>query len=52
MYWFVAYVLKKEFLDGRAGWTFNRMKRRYFDEIRLKILEMKGGEEKKVSDNA
>jgi glycosyltransferase involved in cell wall biosynthesis len=39
VYWFVAYVLKKGFLDGRAGWTFNRMKRRYFDEIRLKICE-------------
>jgi hypothetical protein len=32
-------VLKKGFLDGKAGWTFNRLKRRYFDEIRLKIVE-------------
>lgn len=39
VYWFVAYVPKKGFLDGRAGWTFNRLKRRYFDEIRLKICE-------------
>jgi glycosyltransferase involved in cell wall biosynthesis len=39
IYWAVAYFLKKGFLDGRAGWTFNRLKRRYFDEIRLKILE-------------
>jgi hypothetical protein len=44
VYWFVAYGLKKGFLDGRAGWTFNRLKRRYFDEIRLKILERRGGE--------
>lgn len=41
VYWAVAYFLKKGFLDGRAGWTFNRLKRRYFDEIRLKILEEK-----------
>ena len=39
VYWSVAYGLKKGFLDGRAGWTFNRLKRRYFDEIRLKIRE-------------
>lgn len=38
-YWFVAYVFKMGFLDGRAGWTFNRLKCRYFDEIRLKIGE-------------
>lgn len=37
VYWFVAYVLKKGFLDGKAGWTFNHLKRRYFDEIRRKI---------------
>ena len=39
VYWFVAYVLNRGFLDGSAGWTFNRMKRKYFDDIRLKILE-------------
>ncbi|MCW1887324.1 glycosyltransferase family 2 protein [Luteolibacter flavescens] len=41
VYWGVAYFLKKGFLDGSTGWTFNRLKRRYFDEIRLKILESK-----------
>ena len=39
LYFLVGYVLKKGFLDGIAGWTFNRLKMRYFDEIRLKILE-------------
>ena len=39
IYWVMAYGLKKGFLDGATGWTFNRLKRKYFDEIRLKILE-------------
>jgi hypothetical protein len=39
VYWFAAYVLKRGFLDGSAGWTFNRLKRRYFEDIRLKIIE-------------
>jgi len=39
VYWVVAYVVKKGFLDGKSGWTFNHLKRRYFGEIRLKILE-------------
>ena len=39
VYWFASYLLKKGFLDGRAGWTFNGLKRRYFDDIRLKIKE-------------
>jgi glycosyltransferase involved in cell wall biosynthesis len=41
LYWVVAYVLKKGFLDGSAGWTFNQLKRRYFSEIRKKILNVK-----------
>ncbi len=45
-YWAVAYFAKMGFLDGATGWTFNLLKRRYFDEIRLKILEVKRGEEK------
>lgn len=40
MYFAVSYVLKKGFLDGRAGWVFASLKRRYFSEIRLKIKEM------------
>jgi glycosyltransferase involved in cell wall biosynthesis len=39
LYWFVSYVLKGGFLDGRVGWLFSRMKLRYFEEIRLKIQE-------------
>lgn len=40
LYFLLSYVAKKGFLDGSAGWTFARLKMRYFDEIRLKILEM------------
>lgn len=39
VYWIVSYGWKRGFLDGQTGWTFNRLKRRYFDEIRLKIHE-------------
>lgn len=38
-YWMVAVVVKRGFLDGSAGFTLARLKRRYFDEIRLKIRE-------------
>ena len=38
-YWFGAVVLKRGFLDGRAGLCLAKLKRRYFEEIRLKILE-------------
>jgi glycosyltransferase involved in cell wall biosynthesis len=41
VYFVVAYVFKKGFLDGPSGWVFAWMKRRYFSEIRLKILETK-----------
>jgi glycosyltransferase involved in cell wall biosynthesis len=37
LYWVVAYVLKKGFLDGQAGWTFNHLKRKYFQRIRDRI---------------
>ena len=40
LYFLVSYFAKRGFLDGAAGWTFARLKMRYFDEIRLKILEM------------
>ena len=39
LYFTVSYFLKLGFLDGRTGWVFNRMKMRYFGDIRLKILE-------------
>lgn len=38
-YWFVSVWLKRGFLDGRNGFRFGMLKRRYFEEIRLKIEE-------------
>jgi hypothetical protein len=38
-YWFVVLALKQGFRDGVAGWSLAGMKRRYFQEVRLKILE-------------
>lgn len=37
-YFLVAYVVKRGFLDGRAGWVFNRMKAEYFRDVRQRIL--------------
>lgn len=39
LYWWVSVVLKKGFLDGAHGLHFGRLKRHYFQEIRLKIRE-------------
>lgn len=39
LYWFVALIVKRGFLDGSAGWKLASMKRRYFTEIRRKIIE-------------
>ncbi|MGC6458304.1 MAG: glycosyltransferase family 2 protein [Akkermansiaceae bacterium] len=39
LYWFVSYILKKGFLDGKVGWRFASLKRRYFCDIQLKIDE-------------
>lgn len=44
-YWLVSYLLKRGFLDGRAGWTFACFKQRYFEDIRLKVLEYGKGHE-------
>lgn len=38
-YWLVVVGPKLAFLDGFAGMTLAAMKRRYFSEIRLKIIE-------------
>lgn len=38
-YWAAAVWLKKGFLDGLAGMRLGALKRRYFQEIRLKIQE-------------
>jgi len=43
-YWFVSYVLKFGFLDGRAGFVFAQMKLRYFEDIRLKIQELQAAQ--------
>jgi glycosyltransferase involved in cell wall biosynthesis len=39
LYFLVCIVWKRGFLDGVAGWRFAAFKRRYFNDIRLKILE-------------
>lgn len=36
-YWLMSVVIKRGFLDGRAGLTLGALKRRYFQEVRLKI---------------
>lgn len=38
-YFFMSYVIKLGFLDGRTGWWFALFKLRYFSDIRLKIKE-------------
>lgn len=43
LYWSMAYVWKRGFLDGRAGFVFNFLKRRYFSEIRSRIRERQEG---------
>jgi len=40
-YFAASYVLKRGFLDGVAGYRFAKMKKRYFEDIRLKIFELK-----------
>ena len=37
LYFVMSYVVKRGFLDGRAGFTFARLKWRYFSDIRRKI---------------
>jgi glycosyltransferase involved in cell wall biosynthesis len=39
VYFVLSYFIKKGFLDGKAGYIFACMKRRYFSEVRLKIQE-------------
>jgi glycosyltransferase involved in cell wall biosynthesis len=39
LYFWTCVVGKRGFLDGVAGWRFAAMKRRYFQDVRLKILE-------------
>jgi glycosyltransferase involved in cell wall biosynthesis len=39
VYFWACVVLKFGFLDGKAGWRVATLKRRYFQDVRLKILE-------------
>ena len=39
MYFVLSYGVKRGCLDGRSGYRFACLKRRYFSEVRLKILE-------------
>ena len=43
LYFAVSYIAKRGFLDGQAGWTFARLKWRYFSDIRRKIREQPRG---------
>lgn len=38
-YFSLCFIAKRGFLDGKAGYRFAKMKQRYFQEVRLKILE-------------
>jgi len=40
-YWTVSVWLKRGFLDGKNGMYFGLLKKRYFEEIRLKIIDAK-----------
>jgi len=39
-YFLVCLIAKHGFLDGRAGWAFALLKKHYFQQTRLKILEL------------
>lgn len=39
-YFLICLIVKRGFLDGRAGWAFAQLKKQYFQQIRLKIIEM------------
>ncbi len=43
-YFLISYVQKRGFLDGIQGYRFAKMKKRYFEEIRLKIIETQSAE--------
>lgn len=39
VYFWTCILVKRGFLDGVAGWRFATMKRRYFQDVRLKTIE-------------
>lgn len=39
-YFFMCLTAKRGFLDGRAGWAFALLKKQYFQQVRLKIVEL------------
>jgi len=38
-YFVLSYIVKRGFLDGRAGWVFAKLKSQYYYHIQLKIRE-------------
>ena len=40
-YFMMSYILKRGFLDGRAGFVFAKLKAQYYWQIQLKIQEVK-----------
>jgi len=38
-YWFISVIIKRGFLDGSAGMYLGRMKRHYFQDVRMKIRD-------------
>ncbi len=48
LYMWYSYIWKLGFLDGRAGWLFAQMKRQYFFQVRIKILEARAAAKKKA----
>jgi hypothetical protein len=51
LYWFMAAIVKRGFLDGQAGLRLAALKRRYFEEVRLKIIEVRSGLTKNANDH-
>ncbi|MEQ1749033.1 MAG: glycosyltransferase family 2 protein [Prosthecobacter sp.] len=41
VYWVLAVIVKRGIFDGTSGWRLAGLKRRYFQEVRLKIMEAK-----------
>jgi glycosyltransferase involved in cell wall biosynthesis len=40
-YFFLTFLVKRGFMDGRAGFVFAALKRQYYSHIRLKIRELR-----------
>lgn len=42
LYFWMSVIGKFGFLDGAAGWDFAKLKKSYFEQVRLKIIELDG----------